>query len=58
MNKNTTRYYGDNGELIRYEMRTRGARYARKQRIKNTIIETVIIVGGLSLMAGYYLIFN
>jgi hypothetical protein len=52
------RYYGDNGELIRYEMRTRGARYARKQKIVNALIETALIVGSMSLLTVWYLINN
>ena len=58
MQKNIKRYYGDNGELLRYEMATRGARYARKQKIVNALIETGLIVGTLSLLTVWYLINN
>ena len=52
------RYYGDNGELLRYEMRTRGARYSRNQKIINALIEVGLIVGSMSLLTVWYLINN
>ena len=51
------RYYGDNGELIRYEMRTRAKRYKREAMIE-TIKPYALIVVSMTLLTVWYLINN
>jgi hypothetical protein len=59
------RYYGDNGELIRYEitkeMNSRAKRYyksSRKAERINDIMSLVVIIVGIGLMVAWYLINN
>lgn len=49
------RYYGDNGELIRYEMKVRGKRSYIKEQVKDIAIRAVIVFVFMSFLAVIYL---
>jgi hypothetical protein len=52
------RHYGDNGELIRYEMKKRGKRYYFKTQLKDIAIRFTIVCVGFGLLTVWYLINN
>jgi len=52
------RYIGDNGELLRYEMNTRGKRVYFKETIKDIAIRFAIVFVGFSFLAAVFLITN
>jgi hypothetical protein len=59
------RHYGDDGQLLRYElskeMKQRAARYYKKQKraqLIDAIAPYIIIIVAVSLMTAYYLIMN
>lgn len=44
------RYIGDNGELVRYEMRARGKRSYRKAQLKDIAVRFLIVLGGMGVL--------
>lgn len=58
MTKHITRYYGDNGELIRYEMKNRAKRYKKAHFIDTVVMPAIIIVVGVGVLVAWYLINN